>query len=173
MGRSNAGKSTLINRMVRHAIAFSSKTPGRTRALNFFNVDQKYLIVDFPGYGFAVGEEKEAVGWKALIDSYVSGRTVLAGAVVVVDVRRDWSDEETQLAAWLKSLDVKFVLALTKVDKLNQSERARAKRRFEKVGVETYWMDPENKQVYENLERGLFRNFLKDSGVSTAEGPLS
>lgn len=160
MGRSNAGKSTLINRMVQHAIAFSSKTPGRTRALNFFNVDLKYMIVDFPGYGFAIGDEKEAIGWKSLIDSYMTQREVLTGAVVVMDVRREWASEERQLADWLNSLGLSFILALTKVDKLNQSELAKAKRRFSKVNAEIHWMNPDDKLTYVELQRSLFKNFL-------------
>jgi GTP-binding protein len=160
MGRSNAGKSTLINRMVQHAIAFSSKTPGRTRALNFFNVDKKYMIVDFPGYGFAVGDEKETVGWKSLIDGYMTHREVLTGAVVVMDVRREWSREEIQLAEWLNSLGLRFILALTKVDKLNQSDLAKAKRRFSNVSAEVHWMNPDDKNAYANLERSIFKLFL-------------
>ncbi len=160
MGRSNAGKSTLINRMVQHAIAFSSKTPGRTRALNFFNVDLKYMIVDFPGYGFAIGDEKEAIGWKSLIDSYMTQREVLTGAVVVMDVRREWAAEEEQLAKWLDSLGLRFILALTKVDKLNQSELAKAKKRFANVNAEIHWMNPDDKLSYVDLQRSIFKNFL-------------
>ena len=97
-GRSNVGKSSLLNSLLqRRGLARTSATPGRTRQLNFFVVNERFALVDLPGYGFAVGPERERLGWGPLVEGYLRGRPTLRGVVLIVDVRRGLEAEETQV----------------------------------------------------------------------------
>src|SRR5207253_10356038 len=97
-GRSNVGKSSLLNRLVgRRGLARISATPGRTRQLNFFAVNERFVLVDLPGYGFAVGPERERLGWGSLVEGYLLRRATLRGVALVVDVRRGLEAEEVQV----------------------------------------------------------------------------
>ena len=133
LGRSNAGKSSLLNRLVaRRELARVSKTPGKTRLVHFYEVSRgarRLLLVDLPGYGFARVSKAERAGWQKLVEGYLEGRASLAGAVLLQDLRRDASDDERDLLAWLAERGVPALVALTKADKLAPSrrgERARA-----------------------------------------------
>jgi len=126
-GRSNVGKSSLINRLVhRKKFARVSNTPGRTREVNFFRVNDQFVLVDLPGYGYArISKEKKA-GWRPLIEGYLRGSPELRGIVQLLDVRREPSGEDLEMLDFLAELGVPTVIALTKVDKL--ATRARAER---------------------------------------------
>lgn len=118
-GRSNVGKSSLINCLVGHrGLARTSRTPGRTRQLNFFLIDQRFLLVDLPGYGFAVGSEAERRAWGPLVEGYLTGRPTLRGVLLVVDVRRGLESEEEELLAFLRHVRRPAAIVATKVDKL-------------------------------------------------------
>ncbi len=129
LGRSNVGKSSLLNRMVsRRDLARTSSTPGKTRLVHFFEVRRsagRLLLVDLPGYGWARASKTERRRWKDLVEGYLDGRAVLRVAIVLLDVRRDLSDDEFGLFDWLGERSVPAVLALTKVDKLRPGARAR------------------------------------------------
>src|SRR5207253_3003279 len=104
-GRSNVGKSALINVLVgRRGLARASRTPGRTRQLNFFALDERLVLVDLPGYGFAVGPEAERRAWKPLVETYLGERPTLRGVLLVVDARRGLEAEEEELLAYLAAL---------------------------------------------------------------------
>ena len=118
-GRSNVGKSSLINCLVgRRGLARASQTPGRTRQLNFFLLNERFAIVDLPGYGFAVGPEAEQRAWGPLVDGYLRERPTLRGLVVVVDARRGVETEEEQVLAFAADAGLPVVVAATKLDKL-------------------------------------------------------
>lgn len=124
-GRSNVGKSSLLNRLVgRHSLARVSRTPGRTQQINFFAVGDGFMLVDLPGYGFAKVPREVVESWRRLVDAYLVGRAMLRGVVVLVDSRRGLSDEDRDLIAYLGSLEVPCCIAATKIDKLKRSERA-------------------------------------------------
>jgi len=128
-GRSNVGKSSLLNQLVgRRALARTSGTPGRTRQLNFFLVNDRFLLVDLPGYGFAVGPEAERLTWGPLVETYLGERPTLRGVAVIVDVRRGVEGEEEDLLAWLAEARLPGALVATKLDKLGRGEQARALR---------------------------------------------
>lgn len=133
-GRSNVGKSSLLNALVgRRALARTSSTPGRTRQLNFFVVNERLGLVDLPGYGFAVGSEAERRGWKPLVERYLRERPTLRGVVVIVDARRGLEGEEIELLGFLAEVGRPALLVATKLDKLGRGDATRALRRLEGV----------------------------------------
>jgi GTP-binding protein len=132
LGRSNAGKSSLLNALVgRRELARVSGTPGKTRALHWFRIERLddagrahvLLFVDLPGYGFARVAKTERAAWQKLVESYLDGRAPLRAAVLVQDVRRDASDDELDLVAWLAEREVPVLVAATKADKLKHGAR--------------------------------------------------
>lgn len=125
-GRSNVGKSTLINRLVgRKKLARVSKRPGRTQEINFFQVDDRFVIADLPGYGFAKAPEEVRKRWGPLIEGYLSTADVI-GIVFLIDIRRGLSDDDWRLLGYLEELGLPTLFVLTKVDKLNRNGRTRA-----------------------------------------------
>ena len=130
IGRSNVGKSTLINKLVgRKSLARTSNTPGRTRRVHFYHVEKRMYLVDLPGYGYAAISKAERRAFAPLVDSYLgSGREALRGALVLVDARRGAQDEEIELVTWLVSAGVDARAVLTKCDKLGRSEIERLRR---------------------------------------------
>jgi len=131
-GRSNVGKSTLLNRLAaRRSLARTSKTPGRTRGIIFYDLHigpgpapgRAVRLADLPGYGYAQVSQTERASWKTLLEGYAERRPTLALFIVLVDARRGIEDEERQMVEWLASLNVPTRLVFTKVDKLAASKR--------------------------------------------------
>jgi GTP-binding protein len=131
-GRSNVGKSSLINTLVaRRGLARTSSTPGRTRQLNFYAVEigrDPVILVDLPGYGYARGSEDERRAWRPLVEGYLEGRRTLAAVVLIVDVRRGLEAEEAQLLEYLGAHRLPAVVAVTKIDKIGRGQRPAALR---------------------------------------------
>ena len=126
-GRSNVGKSSLLNALVnRRGLARTSRTPGRTREVNFFLVNDALRLVDLPGYGYAVGPESERLAWGPLVECYLRERETLRGVVVLVDMRRGLEAEEIELLGFLAELRRPALLVATKRDKLGRGEATRA-----------------------------------------------
>ena len=124
VGRSNVGKSSLINAMVgADGLARTSRTPGRTRLVNWFKIDGKYHLVDLPGYGYAQVSVALRESWRPLIESYLANRKTLAGVLLLIDIRRGVQDEELDFVPWLAERDVPVIVALTKADKLAKNKR--------------------------------------------------
>ena len=124
VGRSNVGKSSLINALTGNdGLARTSRTPGRTRLINWFEVDCAFYLVDLPGYGYAeVGRELRD-SWRPLIEGYLTQRTTLAGVLLLIDIRRGVQDEELDFIPWLDAKKTPVVVALTKADKLAKNRR--------------------------------------------------
>jgi GTP-binding protein len=132
VGRSNAGKSSLINALTgRQALARVSKTPGRTRQINFFDLGHKAMLVDLPGYGFAQASKAMAEEWQGLILDYLRGRAVLKRVLLLIDARRGVMETDRQAMAILDKAAVSYVAVLTKMDKLKPAERDEAVTRLE------------------------------------------
>ena len=134
LGRSNVGKSSLLNRLVqRRQLARTSRTPGKTRLVCWYRVERPgraLMLVDLPGYGYAKVSKAERRRWKELVESYLTGREALRAAVLLQDLRRDVSEDETLLLEWLAEREVPAILALTKVDKLKPMRRAQRVRQL-------------------------------------------
>jgi len=118
-GRSNVGKSSLLNQLLgRRGLARTSGTPGRTRQINFFLVNERFVVADLPGFGFAVGPEAERRAWGPLVERYLRTRLTLRGVAVLVDARRGPEAEEEDLLAFLAHHGLRAAVVATKLDKL-------------------------------------------------------
>ncbi len=122
-GRSNSGKSSLLNRLVRRkAFARVSNTPGRTREINFFSVNDQFALVDLPGYGYArIAKERQAQ-WRPLIEGYLRRSPLLRGIVQLLDVRHDPTADDVSMFDFLADLGAPVIVAATKIDKLRARE---------------------------------------------------
>ena len=121
-GRSNVGKSSLINRLLERKIARTSSTPGRTQQLNFFVVNEKFTFVDLPGYGYAKVSKQDRQHWRQLIEDYLVNARHLRGVIIIVDVRRGPEAEEEALCNFLAHHQRPFLIVATKSDKLKRAE---------------------------------------------------
>jgi GTP-binding protein len=121
-GRSNVGKSSLINRLLDRQIARISATPGRTRQLNFFVINNQLTFVDFPGYGYAQVSKQERGQWQKLIEDYLTRSRNLRGVVIIVDIRRGPEEEEETLCDFLSYHQRPFLMVATKCDKLKRGQ---------------------------------------------------
>jgi GTP-binding protein len=126
-GRSNAGKSTLINALInRKQMAYSGKTPGKTRLINFYEVDGRAVFADSPGYGYAAGIRQDAASFRRLMDPYFRLRPQLKGMILVLDSRRVPNEDDQLMVDYARNAHLAIAAAVTKTDKLNQSETARS-----------------------------------------------
>ena len=125
LGRSNVGKSSLINALVgADGLAYTSSRPGCTQSINFFQLDEGFRFVDLPGYGFAKVPKHITREWKELIESYLLGRGKLRLAILVLDARRGWMERDCELREWLEAHGRPYLAVATKADKLKtQQER--------------------------------------------------
>jgi GTP-binding protein len=124
-GRSNVGKSSLLNRLVRRkAFARVSNTPGRTREINFVEVNEQFVLVDLPGYGYARISKERKKEWLPLIERYLGSSPALRGVVQLLDVRHPASDDDLQMLDFLAELGAPTIVVLTKIDKLRPRELA-------------------------------------------------
>ncbi len=127
LGRSNVGKSSLLNALARRKkLARTSSTPGKTRDLVLFRIRTEYGdigFVDLPGYGWAKVSRRERDSWGRLAEGYLAGRRELKLAIVLQDIRRSWSEDESLLLQWLAMQDVPGRIVLTKTDKLKLMKR--------------------------------------------------
>jgi GTP-binding protein len=122
-GRSNVGKSTLINTLLgRRKAARTSKTPGKTRNANYFRINDRFLFVDMPGYGYAKVSKVEKKRWQTIIENYLIDRDVGKGVVQLFDIRREPTPEDIEMAAALNRADRRLCLIFNKVDKCKRSE---------------------------------------------------
>ncbi len=126
-GRSNVGKSSLVNSIVgRKRIARVSGTPGKTREINFYRINDRFFLVDLPGYGFARAPEAVRDAWNRLVQDYLSHNDRLDGLILLLDCRRGVQEVDRQLLEYLSSDEIPVLVVLTKIDKLNRSGRSQA-----------------------------------------------
>ena len=126
-GRSNAGKSSAINALTgRRGLARTSRTPGRTRLINFFEIGERRRLVDLPGYGYAKVPRSMSRWWGEMVGKYLESRTSLAGVVILMDIRHPLTDLDAALLDWCAAADLPVLAVLTKADKLARGRRATA-----------------------------------------------
>jgi GTP-binding protein len=166
-GRSNVGKSSLLNQLVRRKrFARVSNTPGRTREINFFRVNGQFVLVDLPGYGYARISKEQRAEWKPLIEGYLHTSRELRGIVQLLDVRHEPTSDDRQMIDFLASLGVPTLFALTKVDKLTRTQRQRRIAELtEQLGVDA------EQAIPFSAETGEGRDELAEAIVSLVEQP--
>lgn len=125
VGRSNVGKSSLINTFVnRRGLAKTSSQPGKTQMINFYTINGEFRLVDLPGFGYARVPLSTKKSWKGMMEEYLSERESLIGVIVVLDARRDAGDAERMLFDWIEEFDLSVVTVFTKTDKLSKNQLA-------------------------------------------------
>jgi len=140
-GRSNVGKSSLINVLVnRKKLARTSSTPGRTQSINFFRFGEALYLVDLPGYGFARVPVKVKQSWRQMVETYLENRETLKAVVVILDIRRDPAAGDIDLLHWLNHYQIAPIIVLTKADKLS---RQQARQRAGLIAGELAGMSPD------------------------------
>ena len=128
-GRSNVGKSSFINSLFnKKNLAKISSTPGKTRSINYYLIDDKFFMVDLPGYGYAKTSKKEREYWAKLIGDFIEGSPNVTLAFHLIDSRHKPTELDIQLNSLLRSIELPYVILLSKTDKLNQSELSLAKK---------------------------------------------
>lgn len=173
-GRSNVGKSSLINTLVKHkGLARTSNTPGRTQEINFFTVNDRIGLVDLPGYGYAKVPEKIRRQWGPMLETYLRERSSLKLVVLILDCRRDPSGEDLQLLDWLRHYRIPCLPVVTKTDKLSRNQlNARRRAIAASLGISP----PEGllcfsalsgagkEALWREIERGLAPDTARDRG---------
>ncbi len=123
-GRSNVGKSSLINTLVqRKALVKTSSRPGCTQLINFFLLNESICLVDLPGYGYAKVSKSVRAKWQPMVERYLATRDNLCGLILLMDIRRDPREEENNLMTFLEESEIPYLLILTKADKLSKTEQ--------------------------------------------------
>jgi len=123
-GRSNVGKSSMINCILnRKKLVKTSSTPGKTRLINFFRINESYYFVDLPGYGYAKVPKQERAKWRPMIETYFKSKQDILGAVILLDIRHDPRQEEMDLFAWFDQYHIPYLIVLTKADKLSKTRQ--------------------------------------------------
>lgn len=150
-GRSNAGKSSAINLLTRkNRLAFTSKTPGRTQLINFFELDPDIYLVDLPGYGYAKVPPAVKAKWEGLLSRYLQAREALAGMVLIMDARHPLTPLDRQMIDWFTPTGKPVHILLSKADKLSNSEKVLTLRNVEQ---ELVALDNVSVQLFSSLSR--------------------
>ena len=145
-GKSNVGKSSLINTLVnRKKLARTSSTPGRTQSINFFRFGKTLYLVDLPGYGFARVPTRVKESWREMVETYLIRRPTLKAVVVILDIRRDPASGDIDLIHWLQSYNIHPIIVLTKADKLS---RQQAKKRAGLIAGQLAGISPDAPVVF-------------------------
>jgi GTP-binding protein len=160
-GRSNSGKSSFINTLARQKIAKVSGTPGKTRLLNIFDVESKFWLVDMPGYGYAARSHKERDDWEKMIEGYLVNSESLRGLILLMDVRRKWSDEESMLLDFCSAMDLGLVVGLTKADKLSRSQwKSRVLQLEKQIGAPVFALSSLKKWGISDITGYVLKNWI-------------
>jgi GTP-binding protein len=141
VGRSNVGKSSLINTLVnRKGLAKTSNTPGKTRLMNFYKINERFAFVDLPGYGYARVSKTMQAQWKKQLTSYMEKRKNLVLVIQLIDSRHGPQESDEQMLAWLNQQNLPVVLVMTKGDKISRTELAKQ----EQAAVKKLGISPDN-----------------------------
>lgn len=161
VGRSNCGKSSLINHLTHQKhLVYVSSTPGKTQLINFFSIDNKLLLVDLPGYGFAKVRKGMQENWSKLITTYLETRTTLRLLVLILDARREPSEEDIMMIRFADHQKTPLFFIFSKMDKLNKGERLREEKRLFQSLMDLHLSQPISYLPY-SIKEGDCRTLLQ------------
>lgn len=163
-GKSNVGKSSLLNTLInRKSLARTSQNPGKTRTINFYNVEEQLYFVDLPGYGYAKISRNESEKWGKMVESYLLNRERLRAIMLLIDIRHEVGKNDKQMYEWLKYYNRDIIIVGTKVDKIKRSQIEKHKKIIrtgldkdnkdlkvipfssqDRIGIEELWKEIEN-----------------------------
>ncbi len=151
VGRSNVGKSSLINKILnRRNLAKSSSTPGKTRTINFYLINQSFHLVDLPGYGYAKVSRTEQQKWGQIIENYLKNRKQLRGVIHLIDIRHEPGENDALMKEWLSHYDIPILIVATKADKISRG----ARQKHLQVIIRKLNLDPGVKPVVFSTQTG-------------------
>lgn len=163
-GRSNAGKSSLINAWLGAQLAHVSQAPGKTRLLNFYDLGD-YRLVDMPGYGYASRGKTEVQEYQRIVENYFALRSDVVCLILILDIRRKWSEDEEMLRKFASLIDRPLIVVASKIDKLNQSEKHEYTKLLEKSlnGASYFLVSSTTGQGIKELDEAIYRNYVLPS----------
>ena len=163
-GRSNSGKSSFINALTGGAVAKVSQNPGKTRLLNFFDVGRHYRLVDMPGYGWAARDLDEISQWHTMIETYLATRGNLAGLLLLVDCKREWTQDEAQLEQFLNNVGKPMIVLMSKVDRLRPNEIKKVQQSMSESarGLKVFPISSQEDSGIKEVERWFFDEWIKN-----------
>ena len=136
VGKSNVGKSSLINALCqKKRLAFTSSKPGHTRLLNYYDIDGKFFLVDAPGYGYAKGGLDLDRLFANMMESYFDNNQELKLVLILLDARRELSNDDQEIISFVKESNYPYFLVITKLDKVNQKEKAALNKHLKSLGL--------------------------------------
>ena len=136
VGKSNVGKSSLINALCqKKSLAFTSSKPGHTKLLNYYNIDEKFYLVDAPGYGYAKGGVDLDCLFGQMMDEYFDHNEYLKLVLILLDARREFKDNDLEIVNFLKENQIPYFIVITKFDKVNQKEKAKLDKHLKEIGI--------------------------------------
>lgn len=141
VGRSNVGKSSLINTMLGKKMAKVSQNPGKTRTINFYNIDNKFNLVDLPGYGYAKAPKSEVEKWGKMIETYLQEREELQAIALLLDIRHEPTENDVMMYQWLQHYEHEIIIIATKLDKIKRSQIQKH------ISIIKKKIDPDNKDL--------------------------
>ena len=163
VGKSNVGKSSLINTLCqRKSLAFTSSKPGHTRLLNYYNIDNKFFLVDAPGYGYAKGGIDLDRLFGTMMDEYFTDNRYLKLVLLLIDSRREFGENDLEILNYLQESGITYFIVITKTDKINQKGRSELNKRLETLGVKenVYHTSSLTPRSLEKLKSGI-EQFIK------------
>lgn len=159
VGRSNVGKSSLINTLTsKKRLAFTSSKPGHTRLLNYYDIDNRFFLVDAPGYGYAKGGLDLDQLFASMMDSYFTDNFELKLVLILIDARREFTVDDLEIIDYVKESNIPFALVITKCDKVNQKEKALLNKRIKEKGLnsdEVYYTSMLRSDSLSLLKKGI------------------
>lgn len=160
-GKSNVGKSSLINALTRNSsLAFTSSKPGHTKLLNYFNIDDKFYLIDAPGYGYAKGGVNLDKLFKELMDDYFSNSKNISLVLLLFNSERTLNYSDEELLSYLNKKNIPFKVIFTKIDKLNQKEKSALISYINELGLSDkyYLVSHKNQKLLDNLKAMIENN---------------
>ena len=158
VGKSNVGKSSLINALCqKKSLAFTSSKPGHTKLLNYYNIDEKFYLVDAPGYGYAKGGVDLDRLFGQMMDEYFDHNEYLKLVLILLDARREFKDNDLEIVNFLKENQIPYFIVITKFDKVNQKEKAKLDKHLKEIGIakDIFYTSALEVKTFDKLKKSL------------------